>query len=186
MRSLFSQQLLTKWSTKYHRSKDHHVRIILCIYNLPISPKLTKISWFEVTTFFGKKYHFLKQKMAIFPSGYLEATVSALMISIIFFKGTAVGSKMVKSNESFNMLKSQFSVKNEKKCLKSIRITNLGVHFFKFRVKLFKIVIAFQNVHKAAAIIFPIFRMATITEVVQKLSIFQCAQGLLTAVNQLA
>ena len=108
------------------------------------------------------------------------------MISIIFFKGTGVGSKMVKSNERFNMIKSQFSVKNEKNYLKSIRITNLGVHFFKFRVKLFKIVIAFQTVYKAATNIFPIFRMATITKVVQKLSIFQCAQGLLTAINQLA
>ena len=54
--------MLTKWSTKYHGSKDHHVRIILCIYNMLISPKLTKISWFEVQTFFEtKKRAFLKQ-----------------------------------------------------------------------------------------------------------------------------
>ena len=52
----FGQHLLTKWPTKYHRSKDHHMRnIFLCIYNLPISPKLTKIFWFEVRTFFEKK-----------------------------------------------------------------------------------------------------------------------------------
>ena len=67
VRPLFSQQLLTKWSTKYQRSKDHHVRIILCIYNSPISPKLTKIHKFEVKTFFEKKYLFLEQNNFHFP-----------------------------------------------------------------------------------------------------------------------
>ena len=65
-----SIQMLTKWSTKYHGSKDHYVRIILCIYNMLISPKLTKISWIEVQTFFEKKIAFFKAKLCPFsPAG---------------------------------------------------------------------------------------------------------------------
>ena len=57
-REIFSQQVLTKWSTKIFHLKEHIINYILSIYIIPIWPILKEIAWYYFLTFL-EKIHFI-------------------------------------------------------------------------------------------------------------------------------